>query len=290
MFGRALGPAVLSHAARALIKWGESVWAMDVQDGRLVLRPAAYWDVQGGSDRQSWHYRLTLPGPDEYETIDRVPAGGVLHFVYAFDPSDPWRGKSPLSSAALSGRLSAEVMMMLGDEVSGPRGALLPTPTDGADPTMAKFKADIRGLRGKLALVESQNTGSFDNAGGKTVGNEWTPRRLGANPPQAAVNLATLASMEIASACGVPWPLISGDGDGTSQRESYRRLLHATVIPLSRLIAEELTAKLETEISLSFDLLMAADISGKARAYQSMVGGGMDPTKAAGLSGLMEAE
>lgn len=35
---------------------------------------------------------------------------------------------------------------------------------------------------------------------------------------------------------------------------------------------------------------MASDISGRARAFQSMVGGGMDVTKAATLSGLMIGE
>ena len=35
---------------------------------------------------------------------------------------------------------------------------------------------------------------------------------------------------------------------------------------------------------------MAADLSGRARAFQSMVGAGMDAAKAAGLAGLMEAE
>ena len=91
------------------------------------------------------------------------------------------------------------------------------------------------------------------------------------------------------AACGVPLSLAI-DSDGTGQRESYRRLLHSTVVPLAKIVSEELTDKLETDVSLSFDSLFAADLSGRARAFQSLVGGGMDPTKAAGLSGLMEAE
>jgi len=35
---------------------------------------------------------------------------------------------------------------------------------------------------------------------------------------------------------------------------------------------------------------MASDISGRARAFQSVVGGGMDVSKAAALSGLLETE
>ena len=66
--------------------------------------------------------------------------------------------------------------------------------------------------------------------------------------------------------------------------------MHATIQPLARIVAEELSAKFETEIGLSFDTLFAADLSGRARAFQSLVGGGMDATKAAGLAGLMQRE
>ena len=52
----------------------------------------------------------------------------------------------------------------------------------------------------------------------------------------------------------------------------------------------ELSAKLDTEVTLSFDALYASDITGRARAFQSMVGGGMDVAKAAALSGLMADE
>ena len=44
------------------------------------------------------------------------------------------------------------------------------------------------------------------------------------------------------------------------------------------------------EVTLSFDRLFAGDLSGRARAFQSLVGGGMDPGRAAGLAGLMESE
>ena len=86
----------------------------------------------------------------------------------------------------------------------------------------------------------------------------------------------------ILACCGVPVELAEL-GQGTAARESWRRFLHATIDPLGRLVAEELTEKFEFPVSLNFDSLMASDISGKARAFQSMVGGGMDITKAAAL-------
>ena len=45
--------------------------------------------------------------------------------------------------------------------------------------------------------------------------------------------------------------------------------------------------KLDDPVVLDWQELRARDISGRARAFQSMVGGGMDIAKAAALSGLM---
>ena len=80
------------------------------------------------------------------------------------------------------------------------------------------------------------------------------------------------------------------DAEGTGQRESFRRLLHSTIMPLGRIVAEELSDKFEANMSLSFDALFAADLSGRARAFQNLVGGGMDLAKAAALAGLMNME
>ena len=44
------------------------------------------------------------------------------------------------------------------------------------------------------------------------------------------------------------------------------------------------------DFSMNFDKLFASDLSGRARAFGSMVQGGMDVTKAATLAGLMEQD
>ena len=103
------------------------------------------------------------------------------------------------------------------------------------------------------------------------------------------MELAERAALEIYAACGVP-PALFAIGEGTAQRESFRRFLHATVQPLAGIVSAELAAKLDGDVSLSFDKLFAADLSGRARAFQSLVNGGMEVGKAAGLAGLMESE
>ena len=250
--------------------------------------PATDWDIAGGYDPQTWTYRLNLAGPSRQTTRLRVPGANVIHCRYQVDPEAPWRGIGPIESAALAGKLSAETVAMLGDEVSGPRGNLLPVPVDGEDSSVTQLKADIKRLRGKTALVESQVSGWGSDTG--RVSRDWEPRRLGAQPPDSLVSLVDTASAEVYAACGIPPGLFSVQSDGTSQREGYRRLLHSTVVPMARIVQAELTDKLEIDVTLGFDALFAADLSGRARAFQSMVLGGMDVPKAASLAGLMDSE
>ena len=284
-----LGPDVLSQVGRALIRQGEALYFMDVQAGRLLLLPAQSWDIFGSAHPSTWTYRLTLAGPDSMSTVDRVQAAGVLHFRYATDPSRPFRGIAPLTSAYLAGRLSAETTKALGDELSGPVGSLLPIGADGSDPTIQALKGDIRGLRGSVALVEKLADWA---SGGAAQGgaSEWSPRRLGAAPPPGVVEVARQSTLEVLSALGIPPSLFLSSADGTAQRESFRRFLHSTLQPLARVVEAELSEKLEGDVTLNLDSLFASDLSGRARAFQSLTSGGVDPLKAMTLAGLMESE
>ena len=62
--------------------------------------------------------------------------------------------------------------------------------------------------------------------------------------------------------------------------------LFGVLSPLGRLVEAELQDKLEDTVTLSWQELRASDLSGRARAFQSMVGGGMEVERAAGLAGL----
>ena len=289
-FVAALGPSMLSMIGRSLIRQGEILFAIEVRDGgRVELTPAASWDITGDPNPASWSYRLTLGGPSRLTTLSPVASEAMIHIKLQSDPEQPWRGISPLASAALAGRLSAETMQALSDEASGPRGFLLPSPVDGNDPTVSALKADIRSLRGKVALVESTSSGWAADGAAQRPKGDWEPRRIGAAPGAPLIEQAELASREVYSACGILLGVVI-DTEGTGQRESFRRLLHGTVVPLAKIVSEELSDKFEVPISLSFDQLFAADLAGRARAFQSLVGGGMAVEKAAALAGLMQAE
>ena len=119
---------------------------------------------------------------------------------------------------------------------------------------------------------------------------DYEPKRIGANPPAALTTLRSDAALAVLSACGVPVELVT-PGDGTGSREAWRRFLHGTVQPVAVCVAAELATKLDVpNLTLSFDKLFASDLSGRARAFQSMVNGGMAVEQAAALAGLLADE
>ena len=286
-----LDPHTLSMIGRSLIRHGEFVGVIkvDQQRGTLRLAPAASWSILGNEDPKSWTYLISLSGPSRQGTIENIPSTGVVHIMFASDPSAPHRGIGPLQAAHLAGRLSAEVSTALADELSGPRGALLPLPNlDGTDPTIDSLKSDIRGLSGGLAFVESQ-ADSFGSGPTTNPSPGWQSRRLGAEIPSGSIESARLAFSEIVAACGLSTSLWF-DADGASKRESYRQSLHATLAPLGRLVSSQLTEKFETDVQLEWGELKAGDIASSARAFRTMVEAGLSLSEAAALSGLMVAE
>ena len=229
-----LDPSTLGQIGRALIRNGEylAVIKMGLQDDFPRLAPAASWDVTGGEDPAGWTYRVSLAAPSQQTTIV-LPASGVIHVRYASDTITPWRGVGPLQSARLAGRLSAEVSAALADELSGPRGALLPLPNvDGDDPAIDSLKSDIRGLNGGLAFVESQS----DSFGSGPVGSAtsgWDSKRVGAAIPAASIEAARLAFSEVIATCGLSVALWDSS-PGTGKREAYRQSLHSVIAPLGK--------------------------------------------------------
>ena len=193
----------------------------------------------------------------------------------------------------MTGKLHASVEDALADEAGGTRGHVLPVPAgpdadgddaDTEDPNAA-LRADIATLRGKTAMVESVASAWGE---GRSVAPlaDWKPQRLGANPPASLATLRTDSAQAVLSACGCSADLFVA-GDAAGQRESWRRFLHGSVQPLGDLLAAELADKFDAPgLRLNFDRLMASDLSGRARALQSMTGAGVPLADARRLAGL----
>ena len=292
---RALSPAVLALMARDLIRRGEFCHVIDVDRDGARLTPAGSWDVRGRTDPVSWRYRVLLSGPSGSVTRN-LPAAGVVHGRYSVDPARPWAGVSPLAWASLTGRLHASLEDAIADEAGGTRGHLLPVPQgpdgDEVDPDtgepvdpLADLRADVAKLRGRTVLTETTAAGWGEGALAAPRA-DWKPQRIGANPPPSLATLRTDSAQAVLAACGVSADLFT-HGDAAGQRESWRRFLHGSVQPLGDLLAVELADKLNAPgLALRFDRLFASDLSGRARAFGSLVQGGMDADRAARLAGL----
>lgn len=100
---------------------------------------------------------------------------------------------------------------------------------------------------------------------------DWDPWRLGPSPPDAMVKVADAAFAQMLAACGCS-PAMSDKSDGTAKREVLRQWHLGTVQPPARLLKAELSAKLETEVRLRFDLYNV-DLAGRTQAFQKLVAG-----------------
>ena len=201
-----------------------------------------------------------------------------------------WRGLSPLALADDTATLAGNLEAKLAEETSAPTGNLLPVPVDGGDDgeddPLATLKRDLASIGGQHLLVETTANAWGEGRGAAPL-QDWQARRIGAKPPDVLRALRTEVGQSVISACGIPAGLADSRSEGTSQRESFRRFLHTTIVPVARLLEAEISTKLETEIRLGFDGLFASDLSGRARAFSSLVKGGMALDKAAALAGLL---
>ena len=280
---RVVSPAFLGAVGREIIRHGESLWAISVNAGRVVLTPACSWDITGAANPAGWRYALELAGPSGSETA-HLPSAAVLHFQFGHDPDRPWVGTSPLGFAASSAASAAGLEQRLSEELSGPVANILPIPADGGngggeDP-LAELKSDIANAKGAAILLETTAAGYGEGRAAAPT-SDWKAQRLGADPPETLAKLRAEGSMALLSACGVPPSLATANSDGTAQREGYRRFVATSVRPKAFEIAAELSEKLEREITFNFDELRSDDLVGRARVVKSLTDAGFSVKDAA---------
>lgn len=191
-----------------------------------------------------------------------------------------YTGISPGFRVPTTAKLAGRLETRLSEEAGAAVGVLIPTPH-----VDAQLQADLGKLKGRLALVESTAAGWGEGRTGAPR-SDWKPQRLGADPPAGLEALRGSVGLSIAAATGVPPALLIG-GDSTGLRESFRVFLHSTTQPLARLILSELQTKLEEpDLTLTFERMMAGDITGRARALGQMVKAGIELSEARRLAGL----
>ena len=279
----ALTPDVLSLIARDLIRRGESLFLIEVNNAGLALRPAGSWDVRGGPKPDTWFYRLDTYGPSSNETR-LVPSASVLHLRYAVDPAAPWRGVSPMGFAAETGALHAGVQNALRSDMRAVPATVIPMPQqreqpdDADDDPLGPIKRALLGAGGKSVFVE---TTAGAHGQDRQDGLDWQQKRLGPDPPETLPTLLSQTADMILAAAGVD-PVIVGlqRSGGTAHREAYRKFERLTLQSIARSLEPELREKLDApSLRLSFNSLRSSDFAGLARAYKSLKDAGMSPAE-----------
>ena len=251
----AVSPGVLAQIGRDLIRSGDSMHVIRVGgDGMVRLIPASSWHWEGNHDPDSWTVRATCYGPSTSTTWN-LPASGVVFARWGSTPGQPYVGTGPLSWAHTTARLQSEAERSLADEAQGPLAQLIAVPSDGGDDgdddPLKMLKADIRQARGKALLLET-SAAAWGEGRQAAPQRDWQASRLGPMPPESMATIRKDAFEAVLAACGTP-PSLFVDSDGTSQREAVRRWHLNLVLPMARLLEHELTAKLETPVTLKFD-------------------------------------
>lgn len=281
--GIELTAADRAAVARDLIVAGESVWWMD---GGRPMRAASHVVSGASCDEREWRYRIESARPDGNRTYN-APGADVAHVRYSADKTQPWIGIPPLKRALSGASLAGNIEQKLGEEASGTVGYVLPAPVGGADDSVSALKNDLGSLKGKTAIVETM-AGGFGEGRTSAPQADWSPRRIGPTFGADAVpEVYRLSQMSVLAALGVPVELVH-PGSGTGDREAYRRFLHGSVAPLGRLCEEQFSKLAKRPVKLDWDQLFASDIMGRARAWQSLVGSGMEPDTASEIVGFRE--
>ncbi|MDE2772360.1 MAG: phage portal protein [Gemmatimonadota bacterium] len=279
-----LSPAWWSEAVRDLIRYGEAVYRIRVQDGEPDLQRASAWTINGGIDPETWIYDVEHAGPANTER-HRVPAAGVVHMRYSSDAARPWSGVGPMGRAAATGRLAGALERGLADEAGGAVSRIIPIPADGDEARLDELRADLAKGEGRGLLLRTTAAG-WGEGPGAAPRSDWRQQRIGPEPPAELAELRRDTFAQVLAACAVPLSLVS-DADGTSQREAWRRFVMGQAEPLGRVLVEEIVDKLEMTVRLDFGGLWAHDLAGRAQAFQRLVAGGMEIQQAAAVSGVL---
>ena len=280
---RGVSPACLALAGRMLALQGNAVFLVEVESGGVVLHPAAGWDPRGGYRPESRRYYLTMSGPDS-TTTRLVHADAVLHFKVNATAAEWWRGQSPLRRSRATASLAAEVEGQLRGEMKFPPSRII-RPNDtriaGYDPeNVEPFRQRVE--KGGVGLAP--------------YGLEGEPLKVRAEPVAVMEALRSQVGHDICAAFGISPALFNPAGDGSGQRESWRRFWAGTAEPLGRMVEGELRAKLDPRAAVAFEALRASDEDGRSRAisrraaaFKTFMDAGIGRAEALRLAGIEDA-
>ena len=151
---------------------------------------------------------------------------------------------------------------------------------------MDAFRADLARAKGKTLVSEFSGSWETEAPGG---GSRSKMEQVAFGMSRDLVDpLRTSTGRDVLAACGVPPALVTPNTDGTSQRESLRRFLHSSLVPMARLIETECRLKLDApDLVLDLSAIHAADTTGRSRAFASLIKVGVHADDASSNTGIV---
>lgn len=270
----------LGLAARALALRGEAVFLIR-EDG---LVPCSDWDLRTRNGRPTaYRVGISEAGGGRTET---ALAAEVLHFRIGSDVSAPYHGQAPLKRAQITAGLLNAVETALSEVFDmAPLGSQVVPYPESPDVDSEKLGRSFAAKRGKIMLRESVTVAA---AGGPAPVQDWKPQDLSPDLSRSMTRETLTAAREsVCMVYGVLPGLINGATTGPMVREAQRHLAQWMLQPIATCMAEEVTEKLGTPVSLDvIRPLQAFDAGGRARAFATMVAAvaqakeaGIDPQK-----------
>ena len=106
----ALNPCFVGDLVRELLKRGEAIAVISVDEGMLTLELGHSYEVKGDTaNRNEWKYTVGIGRPSSSITVQR-PGSSIVHLTYGVQAENPWLGLSPaqLGDKALTGLASLD--------------------------------------------------------------------------------------------------------------------------------------------------------------------------------------
>lgn len=267
----------MALCARSLALRGEAVFL--IREEGLI--PCSDWDVST-RDGVPRAYRVSLPDVGGGRTQTAL-AGEVLHIRIGSDPVAPWSGTSPLRRSSITAGLLQAVETALSEAYDTmPLGSQIVPFPEAPDTDLEALGRGFRGRRGRVLLRESVNVSA---AGGPAPAQDWKPQDVTPDLSRAMTRETLEAARGgVCAAFGVLPALLDKTAQGPMIREAQRHLAGWTLQPIALLMAEEITAKLGTTVTIdTMRPLQAFDAGGRSRALKGYVDA-LAAAKAAGLS------
>ena len=246
--GRPIPISQLHQMARDMLRQGNSVWAIEIEDGGVYLQRACSWAVESTSPNPArWTYKVEIATPSAI--VSKVlQADSVIHLISDAPAESPWQGRAPWQTASLTGRAVAELERSIGDESHIYAGRVWIAPDGASQAQIDAMGRTVGALKGGSQVVSETTAQGFGQGAqaAPPAAKDWKAEHTG--PAHGVGNVQMRDSLEnaIAGAYGIAPAYMNRQATAPALAAVKRLAFLDRTLPLAALIAEQLADKLDS--------------------------------------------